>query len=394
MKTELKTYTIREITKDFTYNEYEGKGLYGLASELVIQPEFQRNYIYNNNGRDVAVIQSILKGYPLGLVYFSVGQDDKGKDRLEVLDGQQRITSIGRFVTGRFAIQTDSGEQTFSSLPQDQQDLIMDTKLLVYVCTGTEIEIKEWFKTINISGVPLNEQELRNAVYSGSFVTKAKAEFSKTSDSRQNKWSTYIKGSPERQEVLETALKWVSDSQKMSIDGYMAAHRQDDSIDELKTYFTTVVDWATARFPGTPRSQMRGLPWGIFYEEWGQDSYDGDATEKRVKELFGDPTIKLKKNIYEFILGAEQETKLLDVRLFDDATKLKAFNEQTKEAKQKGTSNCPDCALSNKESERVKIYDLKQMEADHVTPWSKGGASTLDNCAMLCVRHNRAKGNK
>lgn len=394
MKTELKTYTIREITKDFIYNEYEGKGLYGLAGELVIQPEFQRNYIYNKGGRDEAVIQSILKGYPLGLIYFSVGQDDNGNDRLEVLDGQQRITSIGRFVTGRFSIQTNSGEQTFSSLPEDQQNLIMDTELLVYVCAGTESEIKEWFKTINISNVPLNEQELRNAIYSGSFVTKAKAEFSKSTDVRQRKWGYYIKGDPARQEVLETALKWVSDSQGTSIDGYMAAHRQDGDIDELKTYFTTVIDWVAARFPGTPRSQMRGLPWGEFYEKWGQDSYDGDTTAKRVKELFGDPMIKSKKNIYEFILGEEQETQLLDVRLFDDATKLATFNEQTEEAKQKGVSNCPDCALSNKESERVKIYDLKQMEADHVTPWSKGGASTPDNCTMLCVRHNRAKGNK
>ena len=394
MKTELKTYTIRKITKDFVYNEYEGKGLYGLSGELVIQPEYQRNYIYNKGGRDEAVIHSILKGYPLGLIYFSVGQDDKGNDRLEVLDGQQRITSIGRFVTGRFAIQTDTGEQTFSSLPQDQQDFIMDTKLLVYVCTGTESEIKEWFKTINISNVPLNEQELRNAIYSGSFVTLAKAEFSKSSDVRQNKWSYYIKGDPARQEVLKTALEWVSDSQETTSDGYMAAHRQDDDIDELKTYFTTVIDWVTARFPGTPRSQMRGLPWGKFYKTWGQDSYDGDATEKRVKELFGDPTIKAKKNIYQFILGGEQETQLLDVRLFDEATKLATFNEQTEEAEEKGVSNCPDCAVSNKEAERVKIYTLKQMEADHVTPWSKGGGTTPDNCKMLCVRHNRAKGNR
>ena len=394
MKTELKTYTIRKITKDFVYNEYEGKGLYGLSGELVIQPEYQRNYIYNKGGRDEAVIHSILKGYPLGLIYFSVGQDDKGNDRLEVLDGQQRITSIGRFVTGRFAIQTDTGEQTFSSLPQDQQDFIMDTKLLVYVCTGTESEIKEWFKTINISNVPLNEQELRNAIYSGSFVTLAKAEFSKSSDVRQNKWSYYIKGDPARQEVLKTALEWVSDSQETTIDGYMAAHRQDDDIDELKTYFTTVIDWVTARFPGTPRSQMRGLPWGKFYKTWGQDSYDGDATEKRVKELFGDPTIKAKKNIYQFILGGEQETQLLDVRLFDEATKLATFNEQTEEAEEKGVSNCPDCAVSNKEAERAKIYTLKQMEADHVTPWSKGGGTTPDNCKMLCVRHNRAKGNR
>lgn len=394
MKTELKTYTVRDITEDFIYNEYEGKGLYGLAGELVIQPEFQRNYIYNKDNRDKEVIRSILKSYPLGLIYFSVGQDDDGNDRLEVLDGQQRITSIGRFVTGRFAIETDSGEQTFGSLPKDQQDIIMDTELLVYVCTGTEAEIKEWFKTINISNVPLNEQELRNAIYSGSFVTKAKAEFSKGSDPRQNKWGAYIKGDPPRQEVLETALEWCSDSMNMSIEGYMSKHRQDDDIDELKTYFTTVIDWVSSRFPGTTRKEMRGLPWGKFYETWGHDSYDGKKTEKRVKELFSDPTIHTKRNIYEFILGGEQETQLLDVRLFDGKTKEQVYNEQTAEAEKNGTSNCPDCALSNKDGERTKIYELKQMEADHVTPWSKGGSTTPDNCTMLCVRHNRAKGNK
>lgn len=394
MKTDLRTYTIREITKDFTYNEYEGKGLYGLAGELVIQPEYQRNYIYNTGGRDEAVIHSILKGYPLGLIYFSVGQDDKGNDRLEVLDGQQRITSIGRFVTGRFAITTDTGEHTFSSLPEDQQDLILDTELLVYVCDGTETEIKEWFKTINISNVPLNDQELRNAIYSGSFVTLAKAEYSKSTDTRQNKWAYYIKGDPARQDILKTALQWVAHSQKTTIDRYMADHRQDDTINELTTYFTTVIDWATARFPGTPRPHMKGLSWGTFYEKWGTDSYNGDATATRVKELFGDPTVKAKKNIYEYILGGEEHTQLLDVRLFDDATKLATYNKQTNDAQQRGVSNCPDCAGSNKEAERTKIYTLKQMEADHVTPWSKGGTTTPDNCIMLCVRHNRAKGNK
>lgn len=394
MKTELKTYTIREITKDFQYNEYEGKGLYGLAGELVIQPEFQRNYIYNKGGRDVAVINSILKGYPLGLIYFSVGQDDDGNDRLEVLDGQQRITSIGRFVTGRFAIHTDSGEHTFGSLPQDQQDMIMDTKLLVYVCTGTESEMKEWFKTINISNVPLNDQELRNAVYSGSFVTLAKAEYSKCSDPRQSKWGSYIPGDPARQLVLKTALEWVSYSKGTTIDGYMASHRQDDDIDELTTYFSTVIDWVSSRFPGSPQPQMKGLNWGEFYEKWGQDSYDGAKTSQRVEELFHDPFVHSKKNIYEYILGGEKDTQLLDVRVFDNATKLATYSEQTDRAKNDGVSNCPDCAMSNNKAQREKIYEFSKMEADHVTPWSGGGATTADNCMMLCVRHNRAKGNK
>lgn len=394
MKTQLKTYTIKEITQDFVYNEYEGKGLYGLSGKLVIQPEYQRNYIYHTGGRDTSVIQSILQGYPLGLIYFNVGQDDTGQDQLEVLDGQQRITSIGRFVTGRFAIQTDSGEQTFNSLPQDQQDLIMNTELLAYVCQGTESEIKQWFKTINISGVPLNEQELRNAVYSGSFVTLAKGEFSKSSDSRQNKWSYYIKGDPARQEVLETALKWIASSKGVSIDSYMAQHRQDDDIEELKSYFSSVIDWVSARFPGTLRSQMRGLDWGRFYETWGSDPYDGKKTAVHVSELFDDPAVKAKKNIYEFILNGEEDTRLLDIRFFDEGIKRKVYKEQTDKAKQNGVSNCPDCALSNKDSEKTKIYPLKQMEADHVTAWSKGGASDIDNCMMLCIRHNRVKGNK
>lgn len=393
MHTELRTYSVREIVKDFTYNEYEGKGLYGLSGNLVIQPEFQRNYIYGDGKKDVAVIESILKGYPLGLLYFSVGEDDNGNERLEVLDGQQRITSIGRFVTGKFAIKVNGAEQMFSSLPQDKQKRIMDTNLLVYVCTGTESEITEWFQTINISGVPLNDQELRNAIYSGSFVTLAKAELSKSTDPRQNKWGAYVTGDPTRQQVLETALAWAADSQKMTIDGYMSKHRQDDSVDELMTYFDTVIDWAASRFPGTPTSEMRGLPWGEFYKKWGQDSYDGQATVKRVEELMNDPAVHKRKNIYEFILGGETETQLLDIRFFEESTKRQAYKEQTAQAEKDGVSNCPDCALSNKDSEKTKIWTYKQMEGDHVTAWSKGGTTTADNCTMLCKRHNRVKGN-
>lgn len=394
MKTELKTYTVAEITKDFSYNEFEGKGLYGLSGQLVIQPEFQRNYIYDKKGRDKAVIHSILKGYPLGLIYFSIGQDDDGNERLEVLDGQQRITSIGRFVTNKFAIVTESGEQKFNSLPKDQQDLIMNTELLVYICTGTETEIKQWFQTINIVGVPLNDQELRNSVYSGSFVTLAKAEYSKTTDPRQNKWSAYVKGDPARQLVLEHALKWISNKKGQTIDGYMSEHRQDENIDELKTYFNTVIDWVSARFPGIPRAQMDSLPWNEYYEKWGQDPYDGEKTQQRVDELWADPAVRVKKNIYRYVLGGEEETQILDVRIFDEPTKLQAYNEQTEEAKKKNISNCPDCALTPKGKVKEKIYKIEEMEADHVTPWSKGGSTTPDNCTMLCVRHNRAKGNK
>ena len=192
MKTSLERVSISDIVEGFVYNEVEAKGLYGLGGRLTIQPEYQRNYIYGDGKKDVAVIDSILAGYPLGLIYFN----DAGDGQLEVLDGQQRITSIGRFVTGKFAIKVDGREQTFGSLSREQQDLILNTELLIYTCSGAEQEIKQWFQTINIAGVPLNEQELFNAVYSGPFVTAAKKTFSNSRDSRQQKWSAYVKGDP------------------------------------------------------------------------------------------------------------------------------------------------------------------------------------------------------
>lgn len=392
MQTELRHYTVAEVCKDFVYNELEGKGVYGLGGELVIQPEFQRHYIYNDGKRDVAVIDSILKGYPLGLIYFSVGLDDSGKERLEVLDGQQRITSIGRFITGKFAILYRGRESVFSSLPVDEQQKILSTELLVYVCRGTETEIKEWFQTINIAGVPLVEQELRNAIYSGPFVTAAKREFSNSKDARHQKWSVYVKGDPQRQGVLEVALGWITDKHGMSIDGYMAAHRYDDNIKELSMYFDTVIDWAVSRFPGRPYKELRGLPWGKFYEEYGNDPYDGSATAARVDELMADDAVTSKKGIFEYILGGEQSPQLLSVRIFDKKTKERVYRRQTAEAEKAGISNCPLCAVGH-QANASKIWPSKQMDADHVTAWSKGGSTDEANCQMLCVTHNRSKGN-
>ena len=389
MKTELQTYTVREIADGFVYSVHEGKGLKGLGGELVIQPEYQRHYIYNQGGKDIAVIDSILKGYPLGLIYFN---DNKISGDLEVLDGQQRITSIGRFVTGKFAIIYKGREHVFSSLATELQDKIMDTQLLVYVCEGTEEEIKDWFRTINIAGIPLESQELRNAVYSGPFVTAAKKVFSNSRDSRQQKWSAFVKGDPQRQGVLEVALKWIADAQETTIDGYMAEHRLDSDADELESYFTTVIDWAGARFPGRLRPEMKGQPWGEFYELYGNDSYDGAATEARVDELMGDLDVKNDRGIYEYILGGETETKLLNVRVFDDKTKKAVYQEQTDAARAAGISNCPVCAVGTN-TNKTKIWPQKEMDADHVTAWSKGGATDRDNCEMLCKPHNRSKGN-
>lgn len=388
MKTDLKQYTVENVTAGFVYNEFEGKGLYGLAGKLVIQPEYQRNYIYGDGKRDVAVIDSLLKGYPLGLIYFN---DNEAS--LEVLDGQQRITSIGRFVTGKFAIKRDGKEQTFSSLPQEERDKILDSTLLVYVCDGTESEIKEWFQTINISGAPLTKQELLNAVYSGPFVTSAKAEFSNSANALQQKWASYVKGDPKRQEVLEVALSWISASKGVSIDRYMADHRHDNGIAELQGYFTSVIDWIGSVFIRSPDKEMRGLEWGQLYEEHHSKPYNAPAIEARLAELRADPAVRNSKGIYEFLLGGERQTQLLDVRLFDEKTTRQAYQQQTSSAEAAGKSNCPLCAVGHSANAK-KIWALKDMDADHVSAWSKGGSTDISNCEMLCVTHNRAKGNR
>lgn len=386
MRTTLKQYTVREICEGFVYNEYEGKGLFGLSGKLTIQPEYQRNYIYADGKRDVAVIDSMLKGYPLGLIYFNKVSEGK----LEVLDGQQRITSFGRFVTGKFAIKDANGmEQYFSGLAKDLQDMIMNTQLLIYECEGEESEIKEWFKTINIAGIPLNEQELLNAVYSGPFVTKAKERFSNSQNANVQKWSAYISGSVNRQDFLHTALHWVS---KGNIGNYMSMHRNDDSIQELETYFTTVIEWISGVFLDV-ESEMRGLEWGRLYEIYHKHSYNPQEVSSLVHELYADPYVKSRKGIFEYILGGCTDKKMLEIRVFDEATKKRVYEQQTLEAKKEQKSNCPLCALSDTNN-KTKIWGIKDMDADHVTAWSKGGATDISNCQVLCKTHNRSKGNK
>ena len=387
MKTTLRTdITIRDICDGFVYNEYEGRGLFGLSGKLTIQPEYQRNYIYAQENRESGVIDSIIKGYPLGLIYFNKVADDK----FEVLDGQQRITSIGRYVTNKFPIKDQNGmEQYFDGLNQHIQNQILDTHLLIYECAGTETEIKEWFKIINIKGIPLNDQELLNAVYSGPFVTLAKEEFSNSQNANIQKWSAYVSGTVNRQDYLKTALEWVSNN---NISDYMSAHRNDDNIAELKQYFTTVIDWVSSVFQNI-EPEMRGLEWGRLYEKYHRQAYDPKIIESKVKELYADPYVKNRKGIFEYVLGGCVDTKLLDVRVFDEATKRAVYAQQTQHAEASHTSNCPLCALGH-DANKSKIWKPSDMDADHVTAWSKGGATDIKNCQMLCKIHNRAKGNK
>jgi len=284
-------------------------------------------------------------------------------------------------------------ELTFSSLPVDQQTTITESELLVYVCTGGETEIKEWFQTINTVGLALKPQELLNAIYSGLFVTAAKAEYSNSSNALQQKWAAYVKGNPKRQEVLAVALSWVAASNGQSIDAYMAEHRHDTNINESSTYYTTVIDWIDNVFSASPDKSMRGLDWGSLYERYHGNSYNSADIDAAVQALLTDPAATDKKGIYEYLLGGETDTRLLNIRVFDDTVKRIVYAHQTESAKADGTSNCPLCAVGHGANEK-RVYKSAEMEADHVTAWSKGGQSSLDNCEMLCVTHNRAKGNR
>lgn len=388
MHTTLRTdITVEDICDGFVYNQLEGKGLFGLSGKLTIQPEYQRNYLYADGGgkREAAVIESVLKGYPLGLIYFNKVAEDK----FEVLDGQQRITSIGRFVTNKFAILENGNPKYFQSLPTDQREKILNSALLIYECEGAETEIKQWFETINIAGVPLNAQELLNAIYSGPFVTLAKAEFSNSQNANIQKWNAYIRGSANRQDFLERALDWVSEG---NIGGYMSAHRNDTNITELRNSFNSVIDWVSSVFVDV-YSEMRGVEWGRLYSEYHNKSYSPTKMSHDVEQLFANDHIQNKKGIFEYLLGGAKDTKLLNVRVFDNPVKRAAYSKQTQAAKKQNKSNCPLCAIGH-DANKQRIYKFEEMDADHVAAWSKGGQSSAANCQMLCSTHNKVKGNR
>ena len=280
-------------------------------------------------------------------------------------------------------------QHNFEGLNEDLKEKILNTKLTIYECSGTDTEIKEWFETINIVGVPLNEQERLNAIYSGKFVTLAKAVFSNSRNANLQKWSAYIKGDVKRQDFLHTALEWVS---KGDIDKYMSSHRRDDNIDELVTYFNSVIEWVSSVFQDV-EPEMRGINWGQLYEKYHMNAYNPNIIHQKLRELFADYFVKSKKGIFEYLLGGCVDTRLLEVRIFDDITKRTVYERQTAEARSKNKSNCPLCALGN-DNNKHRIYLMKEMDADHVTAWSNGGTTDISNCTMLCSTHNRAKGNK
>lgn len=382
MKIELERITVRDLVEDYQDNEELGVRAYG--GKLDVRPPYQREFVYKDRQRD-AVMETLRRGFPLNVMYWAV----QGDGSFEVIDGQQRTISICQYVDGDFSIEIDGHQMAFHNLQDDQQEQILDYEVMVYHCEGTASEKLDWFKTINIAGEKLTDQELRNAVYHGSWVSAAKRYFSKNGCPAYAIASDYLSGSPIRQEYLETAVEWINEG---DIEGYMRDHQHDANANELWLYFKGVIDWVEATFP-KKRSQMKSVKWGPLHRLHRNSKLDPVKLEERVTALMSDTDVKRKVEIYAFVLGGEVETKLIEVRVFDEKTKLAAYGKQTEIAESTGASNCPMCA-SGTNSNSTRIYELSEMDADHVTAWSKGGATDISNCEMLCVPHNRAKGNR
>lgn len=355
--------TVREVCEGY-FNDAE-EGVTGYDERLDIRPKYQREFVYKDAQRD-EVIRSVLRGLPLNVIYWA----KTGEDSYEVLDGQQRTISLCEYVDGSFSVDS----KYFDNLPSDIKEKILNYELFVYVCDGTDSEKLEWFKIINIAGERLTDQELRNAVYAGSWVTDAKRYFSKTGSAADGLAGDYLKGSSIRQEYLETALLWASDKEGIEIEDYMAKHQHDPRAQELWSYFRSVIEWVQSVFPKV-RKEMKGLPWGLYYNKHGKrKDLDPRELEKEIQRLMGDEDVSKKSGIYEYLLTGEE--KLLSIREFDRRDKLAAYERQN--------HICPLCGQE---------FEFDKMHGDHIVPWSKGGKTVAENCQMLCRDCNIKKSN-
>ncbi|QIX28520.1 DUF262 domain-containing protein [Nocardioides sp. JQ2195] len=387
MKIELLHVRVRDLVEDYEDNDELGVRAYG--GRLDVRPPYQREFVYKDKQRD-AVIETLRRDFPLNVIYWAVlGEVDEDGVEFEIIDGQQRTISICQYVEGDFSIEVDGHQLAFHNLQNDQQEQILDYELMVYLCQGTDSEKLDWFKTINIAGEELTDQELRNAVYHGPWVSSAKKYFSKNGCPAYAIASDYMTGSPIRQDYLETVIEWINSGK---VDEYMRDHQHDADAKNLWTYFQGVITWVETTFP-KKRSQMKTVKWGQLHAKYKDSDHDPTKLEARVASLMGDIDVKNKRGIYEYLLAGEQDIKLLDVRVFDERTKLASYEQQTAQAEEDETSNCPMCS-SGSNANSSRIYELGEMDADHVTAWSKGGASDIANCEMLCVPHNRSKGNR
>lgn len=372
MKIQPRQISIRSLTAGYADNGDDG--VVGFGGRLNIRPAYQREFVYQDAQRN-KVIDTVRKGYPLNVMYWVRNPDpaapaDDALGNFEVLDGQQRTLSICKYVNSDFSI----NEQYFHNLTQDQRDAILNYELTVYVCEGPESEKLDWFRTINIAGERLTEQELLNAVYTGPWLTSAKKYFSKTNCPAYKEASDYMTGSPIRQDYLETALNWISGGKPAS---YMAAHQADKTAIELWTYFRSVIGWVAATFT-VKRKEMKSVPWGELYIKHKDDALDPVELEKRVADLMQDEEVTRKAGVYAYLLTGQE--RHLSLRAFSDKVKRETY---TKQAGVCADSACP---------EKARIFKLEEMEADHIDPWHAGGRSIASNCRMLCKSCNRRKG--
>ncbi|MCL2548327.1 MAG: DUF262 domain-containing protein [Symbiobacteriaceae bacterium] len=350
--------TIREVIESYVDNAEEG--VIGYGGLLNIRPKYQREFVYND-AQQRAVMETIFKGFPLNVMYWAVNNDN-----LEVLDGQQRTISFCRYVQGDYMVEN----RYFGNLTERERQQVLDYKLMVYFCEGDDRDKLDWFRVVNIAGLKLTDQELRNAVYTGSWLTHAKSIFSRSNCAAANLSSRYVRATPNRQELLEVALSWLSGDE---IEAYMAKHQHDPNANELWTYFHNVIQWVDLTFP-VYRSEMRNLPWHTLYQEHGKRLLDTAALETKVQSLMQDEDVTNKKGIYAYVLGGDERS--LNIRRFSDGQKREAYERQS--------GVCSLCG---------DFCDFGVMEADHITPWSKGGRTVPDNCQLLCRDCNRRKGN-
>lgn len=367
-----KRITVREVTEGY-FNDAE-EGVVGYDEQLDIRPRYQREFVYKDAQRN-EVIRTILKGLPLNVMYWvdrgEEFEDDPDEPRYEVMDGQQRTISLCEYVDGSFSVD----DKYFNNLPIDVQDKFLDYELFIYICDGTDSEKLEWFRIINISGEKLTDQELRNAVYAGSWTSDAKRYFSKTGCAASMLAGDYLNGSSIRQEYLETAISWKAADEGKTINQYMAEHQDDPTAQALWSYFRSVIDWVESVFP-KKRKEMRGLPWGLFYNKHHErHDLDPKALETEVQRLMADQDVTKKSGVYEYLLTGNE--RCLSIRAFDERMRREAYERQN--------GICPYCK---------KHFTIEEMHADHIKPWAKGGPTTADNCQMLCRDCNLAKSDK
>lgn len=360
MKIELREITLAELAAG--YEDSAEGGVFGYGGKLDIRPPYQREFIYKDRQRD-AVIDTINRNFPLNVMYWAVRDDGN----FEVIDGQQRTISACQYIEGDFSV----NNLYFQNLTDDQQKKILDYRLMIYLCSGTDSEKLEWLKTINIAGEKLTDQELRNAVYSGPWVTDAKRHFSKNGCPAYNLGADYLEGRVDRQDYLETVISWKSGGK---IEDYMARHQHEPSAHKLWVYFQSVIGWAKAVFP-TYRKEMKGVDWGPLHDRFKDDSLDPKALEEEVKALMQDDDVTKKTGIYPYVLTREE--RHLNIRAFSTSQRREAFERQG--------GVCPICR---------ETFSIEDMEADHITPWHDGGKTNAENCQMLCRKDNREKAGK